>query len=77
VKNYAVLFIAAGLFATTAWSQTPGEVTGRISDPSSAGIPGAAITLTNVSTNAARTTTTTDSGDYTMPSVPPESITSK
>jgi len=27
VKNYAVLFICRSLFATTAWSQTPGEVT--------------------------------------------------
>ena len=51
--------------------QTLGEITGRVSDSSSAGIPGAKITLTNTSTNAVRTTSSTDSGDYTLPSVPP------
>ncbi len=54
-----------------AFGQTLGEVTGRVSDSSSAGVPGAKITLTSTGTNAVRTTTTTDSGDYTLPSVPP------
>src|SRR5262249_54589188 len=51
--------------------QTLGEITGRVSDPSGAGVPGASITLTNVATEAVRNTVTTSSGDYTFPSVPP------
>src|SRR6266567_7862431 len=51
--------------------QTFGEITGRVSDPSGAAVPAAVLTLTSVSTNAMRTTTTTESGVYTFPSVPP------
>src|SRR5436305_7318806 len=53
------------------FSQTFGEITGRVSDASGAAVPGSVLTLTNVSTNAVRTTTSTDSGDYSLPSVPP------
>ena len=54
-----------------ALSQTLGEITGRVTDSSAAAIPGAAITLTSVATSAVRNTVSTDSGDYTFPSVPP------
>jgi hypothetical protein len=65
-------FAVCALFAVVpVFGQTLGEITGRVSDSSSAGIPGATITLTNVSTNAVRTTSSTDSGDYTLPAVPP------
>jgi len=59
------------LCAASAFGQTLGEITGRVSDPSGAGVPGATVTLTSVSTNAVRTTDTTSSGDYTFPSVAP------
>ena len=52
-------------------AQTPGEVTGRVSDPSGAGVPGANLTLTNTSTNAIRQTMSGDDGFYNFPSVPP------
>lgn len=52
-------------------AQTSGEITGRISDPSGAAVPAATLTLKNTSTNAVRTTVSTDSGDYTFPSVAP------
>ena len=64
---FLTLFATGGLLH----AQTLGEVTGRISDSSTAAVPGASITLTNVATNAARTAVSTDSGDYTFPSVPP------
>jgi hypothetical protein len=67
-------FLAGALFAlfsVPAFSQTLGEITGRVTDASAAAVPGAAITLTSVATNAVRTTATTDAGDYTFPSVPP------
>ncbi|MBV9223040.1 MAG: TonB-dependent receptor, partial [Acidobacteriaceae bacterium] len=51
--------------------QTFGEITGHVSDASGASIPQANISLTNTSTNALRTTVSTDSGDYSFPSLPP------
>ena len=53
------------------FGQTFGEISGHISDSSGASIPQAAISLTNADTNAVRSTTSTDSGDYSFPSVPP------
>ena len=66
-----LLFGAIVCFGLPVWGQTLGEITGRISDPSGAGIPDAALTLTSVTTNAVRQTTTTNDGDYSFPSVPP------
>ena len=63
--------VMAAVCAPSLYSQTLGEVTGHISDASGANVPGASITLTNVSTNAVRNTVSTDSGDYTFPSVAP------
>jgi hypothetical protein len=53
------------------WSQTLGEITGRVSDASGAGIPAATMTLTNTATNGIRTIETSNEGFYTFPSVPP------
>ena len=58
-------------FSVPAFSQTLGEITGRITDQSGAAVPGAVISLASVATNAVRTTVTTDAGDYTFPAVPP------
>src|SRR5947199_2043041 len=54
-----------------AMAQTFGEVTGRVTDPSGAVIPGASVALTNVNTNAIRNVVTTEAGAYTFPSIPP------
>ena len=51
--------------------QTLGDVSGRVSDPSGAGVPNAVVTLTNTATNAARTANTSGEGFYTFTSVPP------
>src|SRR5271166_5403938 len=67
----SLLCLLMALSAMPMFGQTLGEITGRVSDSSAASVPGATITLTNVSTNAVRTTVSTDSGDYTIPSVPP------
>src|SRR5262249_50667839 len=53
------------------FGQTMGEITGRVSDATGAAVSGAAVTITQVSTNAVRSTVTTDAGDYSLPSVPP------
>jgi hypothetical protein len=65
------IFALLTLSSIALLAQTFGEITGRISDSTDAGVPGAVITLVNVATKAARTTVSTSSGDYTFPSVPP------
>jgi hypothetical protein len=69
-----LLFVAAmvaGLSAIPVLAQTFGEITGHITDPTGAVVPGAKVTLVNTATNAVRAAVSTDSGDYTFPSVPP------
>ena len=47
-----------------------GSVTGAVTDPSGAVIPGATVTLTNVDTGAVNTLSSTGDGTFTFPSVP-------
>ena len=61
----------AGFAVCCLYAQTFGEVTGRVTDPSGAVIPGASVTLTNINTNAVRNVVTTEAGAYTFPSIPP------
>lgn len=56
----------AGLLAQT----DRGVITGTVKDASGAVVPGAQITATQTSTNAAFKTKTTSSGDFTVPSLP-------
>jgi hypothetical protein len=64
----AVVFVSFGLPLP---GQTLGELSGRVSDPSGAGVPNAALTLTNTSTNAIRNAESSGDGFYTFPSLPP------
>ncbi|MDQ3753514.1 MAG: Plug and carboxypeptidase regulatory-like domain-containing protein, partial [Acidobacteriota bacterium] len=55
---------------SSAWAQgTASRVTGVVTDPSGAVVPGATVTLTNEGTNVALTTETTDAGTYVFDSV--------
>ena len=58
-------------FTIAGYGQTLGEITGHLTDATGASLPGAAITLTSVTTGAVRTAISTDAGDYSLPSVPP------
>jgi len=62
------LFLACAAILS---AQTQGEITGRVADSTGVGVPAAVLTLTNVRTNAAVRTATTNAGDYTFPSVAP------
>ena len=46
-------------------------VTGSVSDPTGAVIPGVEVTVTNASTGAARTVITNETGSYTVSQLPP------
>src|SRR5438552_7568303 len=60
------------LFAISLWSQTgTSTVRGTITDPQGRVVPNANITLTNVETNAVRTTKSTDTGSYVFDLITP------
>lgn len=61
------------LTASLAFGQTFGEITGQVADSSGAPVPAAAITVTNINTNAARQSVSSGAGDYSFPSLPPGS----
>jgi hypothetical protein len=69
----AAACLTAGFFSaqTQAQSIISGDVTGTVTDPSGAAIPGATVTLLNVSTNASQKTTTNSEGSYRFAFVPP------
>jgi hypothetical protein len=71
LKILAVTAVLAGFSVCSLFAQTFGEVTGRVTDPSGAVIPGASVTLTNVNNNAVRNVVTTEAGAYTFPSIAP------
>jgi hypothetical protein len=74
VATFALLcvlgFAAAPIFAQATNS---GTIIGQVTDPSGAAVAGAAVTITDLSTNTPRTTTTNAEGRYTFVNVPPGS----
>src|SRR5262245_26752775 len=71
MKKLLVAAALVGFSVCCLYAQTFGEVTGRVTDPSGAVIPGASVALTNVNTNAVRNVVTAEAGAYTFPSIPP------
>src|SRR5258706_11419458 len=54
-----------------AFAQTFAALSGDTRDASGAVVTGATVTAINVGTNAARSVTTNEAGDYSFPSLPP------
>ena len=65
-----LLVLTAGLFSTTLFGQNA-TFTGRVTDQSGAVVPKAQITVHNQETDVEVTTTTTGTGDYTVPYLKP------
>src|SRR5580704_17480405 len=65
---FCVLFASTPL---TAQTSTAGKVSGTVTDPTGAVAPRAEMQLLNVSTNAALTATSDNSGGFIFPVVPP------
>src|SRR6185369_1772400 len=65
-------FIFAFLVSTTLFAQvTSGSIFGSVNDPSGAVISGASITVRNPETGVSRTVSTTGTGDFVIPNLPP------
>ncbi len=66
------LVIALTLMASAAWAQgNRGEITGIVTDPSGAVVPGVAITITNNATGVATNLTSNEAGVFTAPLLEP------
>ena len=69
-RTWAVRALFAVLMAAVAFAQSErGTITGIVHDSSGAVVPGAKVTVTNVSTNVSLNATTNDAGEYTLPSL--------
>ncbi|MGB8474543.1 MAG: TonB-dependent receptor [Candidatus Acidiferrum sp.] len=63
--NSLVCMVALLLSASCAWAQTgTSSIVGTITDPQGRAVEGAKVTLTNMATNAVRSTTSTKTGSY-------------
>src|SRR5262245_21593236 len=70
-RSFATLFLVM-LFTGTLTAQAPsGDISGVVSDPSGALVPGVTVTLTNPATNAVRTALTNEAGLYVLRAIPP------
>src|SRR3954452_22936128 len=68
MRSFCQLAVPALLIAVTALAQTTStSIVGTVLDASGATITGAKVTATNVNTNVATATVTTDTGDYAFP----------
>ena len=67
-KWYLGLLLCFGL---PLLGQTLGDISGRVTDPSGAGVPNAAVTLTSTATNAVRNAESSGEGLYDFNAVPP------
>src|SRR3974390_2581920 len=73
-KSYiCLLILALGLCAGVVQGQMAGTgvIVGTVTDPSGAAVPGASVTVTDLSTNSTRSATTNDAGRYNFPNLPP------
>ena len=71
--RFAIVLSALwALYSTAGMAQIgTGSVTGIVSDPTGAVIPGAEVTITDVDRNVSRSTRTTGAGDYAIPALQP------
>src|SRR5207244_5647046 len=62
--------VLVGLMSSTAaWSQATAQISGTVTDPSGAVLPGSEITATQTETAAARKTVSNETGSYILPNL--------
>ncbi len=70
-RVWAVLALGLAFFAAPAFAQQTGDISGKVTDSSGAGVAGVSITASSNVLPQARTTNSSDSGRYRMPLLPP------
>ncbi len=71
VIMWSLILVLASASLGVAQTGTTGTIIGTITDESGAIIPGAAVDVLDVATNARRSTTTGSRGEYAVPNLPP------
>ena len=71
VTALLLALLCLGHASSAMWAQSTGEVSGTVTDPSGAVVPGATVTLQNLGTNTVRTSTSGSAGIYTFTNVQP------
>lgn len=59
------------LIVTAGAQEFRGSITGKVTDPNGAALPGATVTIKNIETNSENTTAATDDGTYSFPLLQP------
>jgi hypothetical protein len=68
MRNFIFLVTLLFIFSVVSFGQvTTGNLTGVVTDPNGAVIPGATVKLTNVETGQVRETTANGAGIYNLP----------
>src|ERR1700742_493509 len=71
IAFFTLLCVGAFSFSTPIYAQTEATISGVLTDPSGAAVPGAALTLTNQDTSVVVQTQKSDgSGNFSFPAVP-------
>src|SRR5207244_3803658 len=63
----AAALLTLFMFAFAFGQEFRGSITGKVTDPNGAIVPGATVTVQNVQTNVEATATTNDDGSYSFP----------
>ncbi len=72
MRSLKMLLVSLFLFVAFSWSQTgTSTIRGTVTDPQGRVVPGATVTLTNVETNAVRSTKSNDTGSYVFDLITP------
>jgi hypothetical protein len=70
MKRLSWVVVVLCFLLNIAWADVAGRISGMVSDPSGAFVPGATVSLNNVGNGTKQTTTTNDQGQYSFPVVP-------
>jgi len=71
MRTVLAVFLLAAALCLPAFGQTLGQIDGAVTDSTGAVVPGAAITVTNTSTNAVRKAVSNEAGIYSVPGLVP------
>src|SRR3954454_14255889 len=65
-RTCAFVVVTLALALSSFAQDNRATLTGQVTDPNKAAVPGATVTVTNIQTNEQKVATTTSDGDYTV-----------
>src|SRR5688572_10873222 len=70
LRNFSLVGLSLVLMTGAAWAQATAELAGRVTDESSAVLPGVTVTATQTDTGFTRSVVTDGTGAWLMPNLP-------